>query len=334
LHHTTANPSTRMRSGPAPVRGRALAIASIVIAFSVISVECGRRHETLIGPSALTSETRAALLLPSDTEMPPLDISTPEVFVGAGDIALCTAYGNHEATARLLDAIGGTVFALGDNAYMSGTAEEYRDCYDRTWGRHRSRTRPVPGNHEYESPQATPYFDYFGPNAGPHGLGYYSFNLGAWHLVSLNSNVPVSAGSAQAAWLRADLAANRTRCTLAYWHHPRFSSGRHGNEERMREFWQILYEAGAEIVLSAHDHTYERFAPQDPDGFPDNDHGMRQFVVGTGGARPYPFVNIRTNSEVRLSTLGVLKLTLSGSGYDWEFVSTSGSGDSGSGSCH
>ena len=215
-----------------------------------------------------------------------------------------------------------------------GPPNRYRDCYDRTWGRHRIRTRPVPGNHEYESPQAAPYFDYFGFNAGPHGLGYYSFNLGAWHLVALNSNVAVSAGSAQAAWLRADLAANRARCTLAYWHHPRFSSGRHGNEARMRDFWQILYEAGADIVLSAHDHTYERFAPQDPEGFPDNEHGIRQFVAGTGGARPSAFVNIGPNSEARLATLGVLKLTLSGSGYDWEFISVSGPGDSGSGSCH
>jgi 3',5'-cyclic AMP phosphodiesterase CpdA len=320
---------------PAPVRGKTLAIPSLVIALSLLCVECGRRHDTLTGPSDVAfGNGNAALLLPSDTELPAIEISTPEVFVGAGDIALCTADGNPEATARLLDAIGGTVFALGDNAYMSGTAEEYRDCYDRTWGRHRIRTRPVPGNHEYESPQAAPYFDYFGFNAGPHGLGYYSFNLGAWHLVALNSNVAVSAGSAQAAWLRADLAANRARCTLAYWHHPRFSSGRHGNEARMRDFWQILYEAGADIVLSAHDHTYERFAPQDPEGFPDNEHGIRQFVAGTGGARPSAFVNIGPNSEARLATLGVLKLTLSGSGYDWEFISVSGPGDSGSGSCH
>jgi acid phosphatase type 7 len=320
---------------PAPVRGKTLAIPSLVIALSLLCVECGRRHDTLTGPSDVAfGNANAALLLPSDTELPAIEISTPEVFVGAGDIALCTADGNPEATARLLDAIGGTVFALGDNAYMSGTAEEYRDCYDRTWGRHRIRTRPVPGNHEYESPQAAPYFDYFGFNAGPHGLGYYSFNLGAWHLVALNSNVAVSAGSAQAAWLRADLAANRARCTLAYWHHPRFSSGRHGNEERMRDFWQILYEAGADIVLSAHDHTYERFAPQDPEGFPDNAHGIRQFVAGTGGARPSAFVTIGPNSEARLATLGVLKLTLSGSGYDWEFISVSGPGDSGSGSCH
>jgi hypothetical protein len=269
-----------------------------------------------------------------DADVPFVESSIPEVFVGAGDIALCTGDGNHEATARLLDSIGGTVFALGDNAYFSGTAEEYRDCYDRTWGRHKLRTRPVPGNHEYESPGAIPYFDYFGPNAGPHGLGYYSFDLGSWHVVALNSNIPVSAGSAQAAWLRDDLSASRARCTIAYWHHPRFSSGNHGNQEQMRPFWQILHEAGADVVLSAHDHIYERFAPQDPDGFPDAVHGIRQFVVGTGGATPYSFPSVRPNSEMRISAFGVLKLTLSADAYDWEFVPVSGPGDFGTGVCH
>jgi hypothetical protein len=260
--------------------------------------------------------------------------AAPEIFVGAGDIALCTPDGNHEATARLLDTIGGTVFALGDNVYYSGTAEEYRDCYDRTWGRHKNRTRPVPGNHEYVTPGASGYFDYFGINAGPHGLGYYSFDLGAWHIVALNSNIPVSAGSTQGAWLRADLAANRSRCTLAYWHHPRFSSGQHGNQEQMHDFWRILHEASAEIILSGHDHVYERFAPQDADGFPDPARGVRQFVAGTGGARPYAFASLRANSEVRMSMLGVLKLTLSAHGYDWEFISVAGPGDSGTASCH
>lgn len=303
--------------------------------MTVVCAACGRRGDTLTGPTdALSPATPISLGATSDVDIPVVEYSTPEVFVGAGDIALCTTDGDHEATARLLDAIGGTVFALGDNAYMSGTAQEYNDCYDRTWGRHRHRTRPVPGNHEYESPGASPYFDYFGANAGPHGRGYYSFDLGGWHVISLNSNIPVSAGSPQEAWLRADLAASRAQCTLAYWHHPLYSSGKHGNQERMRDFWRILHDAGAEIVLSAHDHTYERFALQDPDGLPDEAHGIRQFVVGTGGARPYPFTIVRPNSEVRLSALGVLKLTLSPAGYDWEFISVSGAGDFGTGTCH
>ena len=314
---------------------RIVAVHSVAVVLSLVSTYCGRRGETLTGPTDLASFASTAFLTTeSDTELPLGPPAAPEVFVGAGDIALCTRDGNHEATAQLLDAIGGTVFALGDNAYYSGTAEEYRDCYDRTWGRHKNRTRPVPGNHEYETPGASGYFDYFGINAGPHGLGYYSFDLGAWHVVALNSNIPVSAGSTQGAWLRADLAANRSRCTLAYWHHPRFSSGQHGNQEQMRDFWQILHEAGAEIILSAHDHVYERFAPQNPDGFPDPAHGVRQFVVGTGGARPYAFASLRANSEIHMSTRGVLKLTLSADGYTWEFISVAGPGDFGTASCH
>jgi acid phosphatase type 7 len=312
-----------------------LAVPSIALVLSIVSIDCGRRGETLTGPTDLPSVGGTAFLsTESDAELPTAPYAAPEVFVGAGDIALCTRDGNHEATAQLLDAIGGTVFTLGDNVYYSGTAEEYRDCYDRTWGRHKNRTRPVPGNHEYETPGASPYFDYFGINAGPHGLGYYSFDLGAWHVLALNSNIQVSAESTQGTWLRADLAANRSRCTLAYWHHPRFSSGQHGNQEQMRDFWQILHEAGAEIVLSAHDHVYERFAPQDADGFPDPVHGVRQLVVGTGGARPYAFASLRANSEIRMSTLGVLKLTLSADDYTWEFISVAGPGDSGTARCH
>jgi hypothetical protein len=161
------------------------------------------------------------------------------VFVGAGDIGLCGSPGP-ELTAKLLDGIPGTVFTLGDNAYNSGTAREYRDCYDRSWGRHKVRTRPVPGNHEYESPGAAPYFEYFGFNAGPAGLGYYSFDLGAWHIVALNSNIAARRNSVQGQWLRADLASSQSRCTIAYWHHPLFTSGPDGATAEMRDFWSIL----------------------------------------------------------------------------------------------
>jgi len=314
----------------------------LAILLTGFCIECGRRIQTLTGPTDTTVDVRAIMLdaPPGGGEGAPAsdsDVvavpSTPAVFAGAGDIAICGNSGD-AATARLLDAIGGTFFALGDNAYYSGSTQEYTDCYDRTWGRHRSQTRPAPGNHEYESPGAAPYFDYFGVNAGPRGLGYYSFELGGWHVVALNSNVAVSEGSPQGTWLRADLAANRARCTLAYWHHPRFSSGKHGNQEQMRGFWHILYEAGAEVILSAHDHIYERFAAQDPDGVPDPSKGIRQFVVGTGGANPYSVAAVQANSEVRLSTIGVLKLTLTATGYDWEFISVGGPGDSGTGTCH
>ena len=338
----SAVPLQPARTGPNDgLGGRHLRIRPattfLFIGLGVLAAQCGGGgRETITGPTdevsaSIAAAGPAALL---DSDIPPLDIAPPEVFVGAGDIAQCTTGGQHEETARLLDSIPGTVFALGDNAYQSGTLQEYNECYGRFWGRHRSRTRPVPGNHEYETPGAAGYFDYFGGNAGPRGLGYYSFDLGSWHVVALNSNIPVGTTSAQGSWLRADLAANPSRCTLAYWHHPMYSSGRHGNYERMGDLWRILSDAGAELVLSGHDHTYERFAPQDAGGFADDAHGIRQFVVGTGGASLYPFSMIRPNSEARLSALGVLKLTLRTGGYDWEFVTVSGPGDFGSGACH
>lgn len=294
----------------------------------LLCIECG--GQTLTGP---TGESGPAAIPPGPpVAPPPLPPGLPEVFVGAGDIAMCDA--NSEATARLLDGIGGTVFTLGDNAYFSGTAAEFRDCYNPTWGRHRSRTRPTPGNHEYGSPGAAPYFDYFGASAGPRGLGYYGFDIGGWHAIALNSNIDVGSESAQAAWLRSDLASSRARCTIAYWHHPLFTSGPDGDSPRMRDFWRILYDAGAEIIMTGHEHLYERFAPQSPDGAADPVRGIRQFIVGTGGAFLYQPVAIRANSDVRISTFGVLKLTLSADRYDWEFVSVTGPRDSGSGSCH
>ena len=255
------------------------------------------------------------------------------MFVGAGDIAVCGSSGT-EATGRLLDSIGGTVFTAGDNAYFEGTAQQFRECYDPTWGRQKSRTRPSPGNHEYVSPSAAPYFEYFGALAGPPGLGYYSFPVGAWHAMSLNSNVAVGQGSAQGQWLRADLASSQTKCSIAYWHHPLFTSGPNGNNSGMRDFWRMLYEAGVDIIVNGHDHLYERFAPQDPDGFPDPARGIRQFTVGTGGAPLYSVVAVHANSEVRISTFGVLKLTLQADSYQWEFIPVSGAGDSGTGLCH
>jgi hypothetical protein len=262
--------------------------------------------------------------------------ATTEVLVGAGDIARCGAtLADAEATAKLLDAIPGTVFTAGDNAQSTGSIEEFRDCYGPTWGRHRARTRPSPGNHDYDS-GGQPYYDYFGANAGPSGLGYYSYALGAWHILTLNSNVAMSPGSPQAAWLRDDLAKSAARCTVAYWHHPLFSSGPNGSNAFVRDTWRILYEFGTEIVLGGHDHFYERYALQDPDGRADPTRGIRQFIVGTGGMFLYSFVAIQPNSEARGAVHGVLKLTLRPDGYDWNFVAVPGSTftDSGSGGCH
>lgn len=263
------------------------------------------------------------------------------VLVGAGDIASCVSDGD-EATASLLDAIGGVVFTLGDNAYKSGTPIEFAACYDPSWGRHKSRTRPAPGNHDYLWPGASGYFDYFGDAAGDSAKGYYSYNLGSWHIIVLNSNCSkiggCGPGSPQERWLRADLAAHPATCTLAYWHHPRFSSGRHGSNTTLEPFWQVLYEHHADVVMAGHDHVYERFAPQTPNGEPDPARGIRQFVVGTGGDRHYKFDGPAiANSEVRNDdTHGVLKLTLYPASYEWQFIPISGGKftDSGTGRCH
>lgn len=263
------------------------------------------------------------------------------VLVGAGDIADCADLSGAEATAKLLEKIPGTVMAVGDLAYPNGTKENFV-CYDKTWGRVKSRTRPAAGNHEFHSSGATPYFEYFGPAAGDPKNGYYSYELGAWHIIVLNSECKevggCEAGSRQEKWLRADLSAHPAACTLAYWHKPLFSSGgAHGNDLDLKPFWQALYDANADVIVAGHDHDYERFAPQNPDGVADAKRGIREFVVGTGGKNHRPFGESKQNSEVRDSTaFGVLKLSFRPKGYDWEFVPEAGKGftDSGSGSCH
>ncbi len=202
-----------------------------------------------------------------------------------------TASPGAEITAGLLDGLTGTVAVLGDTAYENGTPDEFARCYEPTWGRHKARTRPAVGNHEYGTPGAAGYFAYFGAAAGEAGKGWYSYDLGAWHVVALNSNcslVGCQAGSEQEQWLRADLAANGARCTVAYMHHPRFSSGNvHGGSSAVDPLWRALEADGAELVLAGHDHDYERFAPQTASGALDVERGVRQFVVGTGGRPLY-----------------------------------------------
>ncbi len=257
--------------------------------------------------------------------------------VGAGDIAVCGSSGD-EATALLLDNIEGTVFALGDLAYNDGTTAEFNNCYNPSWGRHKARTKPAPGNHEYQTPGATGYYGYFGAAAGDSAKGYYSYDVGDWYVVVLNSNITRTAGSAQELWLRSDLAASTKTCTLAYWHHPRFSSSSvHGNDVSVQPFWQALYDFNADVILGGHDHTYERFAPQTPSGAADAARGIREFVVGTGGRGHYAIGTAKPNSQVRhTGTFGVLKLTLWAGNYAWEFVPVAGGTftDSGTGTCH
>jgi hypothetical protein len=237
----------------------------------------------------------------------------------------------------LLDTLNaGLVLALGDIAYPSGSAANFRDCYDPYWGRHKDRTRPVPGNHEYENAQksADPYFDYFGGLAGTRGQGYYAFTSGVWRVIALNSEIPFGPGSPQLSWLRTELQTNRTTCTLAYWHRPLFTSGPDGPSPDTRVLWTTLIEFNVDVVLNGHEHLYERFAPQDADGRK-SETGIRQFISGTGGAHLYQPVTIAANSEARGSTYGILILTLIPNGYSWDF-SPSGSGfrDTGSDSCH
>jgi hypothetical protein len=233
------------------------------------------------------------------------------------------------------------VFTAGDNVYDNGTATEYANCYNPTWGRHLARTKPVPGNHEYNTPGATGYYGYFGAAAGDSLKGYYAYNLGAWRIYAINANCAAvggcGAGSTEEQWLRLDLAANPHACVLAYWHQPRFSSGEHGSDATYQAFWQALYDFGAEIVVSGHDHDYERFAPQTPTGAADPTNGIVEIIAGTGGRSHYAFTTIRANSLVRDgTTYGVLKLNLSATGYTFNFIPIAGQSftDSGSGTCH
>jgi hypothetical protein len=232
------------------------------------------------------------------------------------------------------------VLTLGDTQYENGTYSKFLASYRPSWGRVKSITRPAPGNHEYESSGATGYYRYFGAAAGDPAKGYYSFDIGRWHLIALNSNCSsvggCDVGSPQERWLRHDLAAHPADCTLAYWHQPRFSSGPHGSDAAYTAFWSALYDAGVDVVLAGHDHDFERFAPQSPGGVRDVAQGIREFVVGSGGKELRGFSTNRPNSEVRDATsLGVLELTLGAHAYAWRFRPAVGSfTDSGSTRCH
>jgi hypothetical protein len=246
-----------------------------------------------------------------------------------------------QATSDLLVGAGyDAVLVAGDIQYENGAYSKFLASYDPSWGRVKAITKPVPGNHEYQTAGAAGYYQYFGPAAGDPARGYYSYDLGGWHVVALNSNCSAvggcGTGSPQEQWLRADLAANPAACTLAYWHHPRFSSGVHGSDSTYTAFWQALYEANADVVVVGHDHDYERFAPQTASGALDLARGIRQFVAGSGGKEVRAFGTIRANSEVRdASSLGVLELTLGSSGYEWRYRPAVGSfTDSGSAGCH
>ena len=291
--------------------------------------------------SAGSSSTTLKLVAPgterssTSTSMRAVDLGAEQgVLVAAGDIACAPGQGptpgtcQMGATAQLVASLAPDVVApLGDLQYEIGTLERFTQGYDRTWGALKGKTKPAVGNHEYANGGAPGYFGYFGAAAGDPREGWYSYDIGSWHAIVLNSNCRsvggCGEGSPQLAWLRADLAAaHRARCIVSYWHHPRYSSGLHGGDEGYEPFWAALHEAGAELALAGHDHHYERFAPQGP-GAQADPRGVRQFVVGTGGRSLYPVIGADPNSEERnASVFGALELRLHERGYRWTFRST------------
>jgi hypothetical protein len=284
---------------------------------------------------------------------PPASSMDP-VIAAAGDIACDPSNvafngGNGTATAcqqmftsnALFSADLAAILPLGDIQYESGSSDAFLASFDPSWGRVKPLLRPVPGNHDYQTPGAAGYYAYFGSAAGVPSKGYYSYDVGAWHLIALNSECGYvggcGSGSPEEQWLSADLATHQNTCTLAYWHEPRFSSGQNGDYiGNTQAFWEDLYSAGVDVILNGHDHLYERFAPQDTDGFATPD-GIREFIVGSGGRSHEGISSIQPNSEVRnADTFGVLELTLHPTAYDWAFVPVAGGTftDSGTTACH
>ncbi|MBA3893334.1 MAG: metallophosphoesterase [Gemmatimonadales bacterium] len=286
---------------------------------------------TAAGTSACNDQPDSAdsALQPSDASA---DAEAPAILLAAGDIAGCAEHYKDEVTAELLATLPGTIVPLGDVVYQNGTRWQFRNCYDPSWGQLLSRTRPAPGNHEYHTNEGAPYYEYFGTLAGPKGKGYYTYTLGAWRIYSLNSerNIPE-----QTTWLKKQLKANPSQCVLAYWHKPLYSSGDVAPTPEVRPLFDALFRARAEVVLSGHQHNYERFAPQDADSNK-KARGTRQFVVGTGGSELRPFGGVAKNSLVRYNAgHGVLRMTLSPGMYSWNFLPVPGAppADSGSANC-
>jgi hypothetical protein len=355
----TSGPTVRGRSSSVALRGLRVGASHLVtlalVSASGADLSFGGTAKARPPRLSVTYRVGGSASEPADAKaVPPVQIAA------AGDIA-CDAdkprpSGQHvvpglacaqRETSDLLLALGpDAVLPLGDTQYSNGAFDKYGASYAPTWGRLLPITHPVTGNHEYfktaSSSQGAGYFAYFGATAGAVGRGWYSFDLGGWHLVALNAQCEAvggcQAGSEQERWLSADLAAHPAACTLAYWHQPKFSSGQHGDDHAYDAFWKDLYSAGAELVLNAHDHDYERFAPQTPAGRADPSRGIREFVVGTGGEDQRPFgSSVRPNSEVREDhSFGVLSLELKADSYSWRFVAVPGSRftDTGRGTCH
>jgi hypothetical protein len=287
----------------------------------------------LCGLLALPASAQVTVVAVGDIACDPADVGYNG---GAGTATRCHMMATSDVALGLSPA---AVLLLGDNQYENGALAKYQASFDPSWGRLKAVTRPIPGNHEYATANAQGYYDYFGMAAGDPTKGWYSFDLGQWHLIALSSNCAAVGGcgtsSSQGQWLAADLAAHPDVCTLAFWHHPRFSSGPHGDDPLFQDFWTLLRSAGADLILNGHDHGYERFAPQSPTGAADPG-GPRALVVGTGGKDLTSVMTVRANSEVRnYSSFGILEMKLHANGYEWRFLSDSGAVlDSGHGLCH
>ena len=255
--------------------------------------------------------------------------------VAVGDIGMCNQREAVESVARLVDRLTGDLLLAGDLAYMQGSLQNFRDCFDPSWGKFRPRWRPVPGNHEYETSGASGYRQYFGDLAGAIGRTYYAFRTGDWLVLMIDSNDATAVGSAQYEFVRNALQGPRPTCTMAVWHHPLFTSGPNGPQTFMRDMWRLLYDNDADVIIAGHDHLYERFGKQDVTGRSDV-RGLRQFIVGTGGAQLYDFQRQEANSQVRVKAHGALQLTLATDRYSWEFIEagTNAVRDSGSDGCH
>ncbi|HEY7401083.1 MAG TPA: metallophosphoesterase [Actinomycetota bacterium] len=315
-------------------RGRLVAALAIVALLGTPTPSFGVHSRTITNASDAIAADVPVIAAAGDIACDPADPAFDDG-KGAGD--RCRAL----ATKKRLDHVDpDRVLALGDLQYPNGAYLKFLSSYATSWGELRSITAPVPGNHEYLTPDAHGYFRYFGDLAGNEGAGYYSYDLGAWHLIALNSEcfaVACEKGSEQYAWLKADLEASTADCTLAYWHEPRFSSGPHGGTTAVLPFWRLLYRAGADVVLSGHDHIYERFRPQEPTGALDQAFGIVEFVVGTGGSEHYPIVDVQPNSARRRSNaFGVLKLRLRDDSFVWRFMAIPSTPfvDRGSRDCH
>jgi 3',5'-cyclic AMP phosphodiesterase CpdA len=306
------------------------------------------RFKIVIGTTAAVLIVGLSLLLAQALgggSPDPLAEGDTAVLLAAGDIAECDHQGD-EATAHILaEYPQAKVATLGDNAYQHGTLEEFKSCYGPSWGKFKDRTMPATGNHDEATKNAQGFSDYFGSRGGPYDKYYYSYDLGSWHMVVLNSDCWRVGGcdsdDPQAVWLRRDLERSSALCTLAVWHRPPFSSGRYGAPEdtrRVRPLWRVLDEQGVDVLLTGHEHSYERFAPMDAEGKRDDAHGVRLFIVGTGGGNLRRFENapLPTTEARQDNTWGVLKLDLKPAGYDWKFLPVAGSSfsDSGAGSCH